>query len=180
MDNARRRRAIEWGAFFSEYGLYSSNNGQATSTSQLTAANVMYRAGSVKDVCDWTQAGEWENVVHDRLAARGARMVYVPSATVQQNQTYVFRGFMADRFRHGYRFAKARVAQRSISARLLMALATPALPMLFVLRLVRTAAPGRWWTFTRALPLTFAFLAAWTAGEAVGYLSRPRRSSVGA
>jgi hypothetical protein len=43
------------------------------------------------------------------------------------------------------------------------------LPPLLVLRVARAAAPGRWLTFLRALPATFAFLTAWSIGEAVGY-----------
>ncbi len=178
MDNAQRRRAIEWGAFFSEYGLYSSiRDRQPGDASQLTAANIMYSRHVIADVATWAQAGEWENVVHDRLAARGARMRYVPSATMRQNQTYTFFGFTNDRFKHGYAYARKRVAGRPFHTRVSLALATPVLPFLFLVRIARAAAPSRVRAFVRALPLTAAFLTAWAAGEAVGYLSSTRGQS---
>ena len=76
MDNARRQRAMDWGAFFAEYGFFSAVSRRpdppAGTTLLLTGANVGYARRTLPDVIAWTSAGAWENVVHDRLRAAGA------------------------------------------------------------------------------------------------------------
>ena len=78
-----------------------------------------------------------------------------------------------DRFEHGRDYARRRLAEEPFTNRWLMLLASPILPFLLTTRVARAAGPTRWATFLRALPATLAFLTAWSAGEAVGYLLGP-------
>jgi glycosyltransferase involved in cell wall biosynthesis len=71
MDNAQRERAVDWAAYFSEYGLFATTRSDTDGPMQLTGANVAYRRSIVDDVVAWASAGEWENVAHERLRARG-------------------------------------------------------------------------------------------------------------
>jgi hypothetical protein len=56
---------------------------------------------------------------------------------------------------------------------------TPLLPVVILSRVARAAAPTRWGAFFKALPVTLAFVTAWSVGEAVGYIRGPARSSGG-
>lgn len=179
MDNAQTRRALDWGAFFAEYGFFSAVSARPPqppgTTLLLTGANVAYSRRVLADVVTWTVAGAWENVVHDRLRQNGAVMVFEPAARVGQNLRYSFAAFCADRYRHGHDYARVRLAESAGTNRWLRIAATLALPPVLTWRVARTAVGSatRAVAFARALPFTMAFLAAWAAGEAVGYLRGP-------
>ncbi|MDQ2665198.1 MAG: glycosyltransferase [Gemmatimonadota bacterium] len=179
MDNARTERALEWGAFFAEYGFFSAVTPRPPqpegTTLLLTGANVAYARRVLGDVVAWTLDGAWENVVHDRLRAAGAKMVFDRAARVGQNLMYSLGAFCADRFQHGHDYARVRLALSPGQNRWVRIAASLALPPVLTLRVARTAIGSRTRAvaFLRALPFTFAFLAAWSAGEAVGYLRGP-------
>jgi GT2 family glycosyltransferase len=173
MDNAQRKRAVDWAAYFSEYGLFATTRSDASGAMQLTGANVGYRRSILDDVVAWASAGEWENVAHDRLRARGSSLHFVDSAPVYQNKTYDFWEFCRDRYEHGRDYARTRLVEEPDARRWLLTAATPLLPIVIVTRVARAAAPTRWRAFLRALPATLAFVAAWSVGEAVGYLRGP-------
>jgi hypothetical protein len=171
MGNAQRRRAVDWGAYFSEYGFFSEVRRDPAPGERplLTGANVAYEQAIAREVGAWARSGEWENVAHDRLGARGVAMRFARGAIVYQNKNYRFADFCVDRYEHGRDFARKRLAETPGASRWVYAAASILLPPLLVWRVARAAARGRWLTFVRALPATFAFLTAWSVGEAVGY-----------
>lgn len=182
VSNARTDRLIEWAAYFSEYGFFSPSRPEvAGAIPLLTGANVAYRRSVVGQVAAWASVGEWENVIHDRLATAGHSATFVRSAVVYQNAQYAFVDFCRDRFHHGYAYARRRLAEQPGARRLLMLAFTPLLPLLQTLRVGRAVSADSKLTFLRALPLTVAFFAAWSAGEAIGYLRGAlRRTPAGA
>ena len=172
--NAQRARAVDWGAYFAEYGFFAPGRPDGDGGAPLlTAANVAYSRRVLDAVVAWARQGEWENVAHDRLLARGSILRFARTAEIYQNDNYRFGAFCADRFRHGRDYARRRLAEEPFTNRWLMLLAAPLLPFLLTGRVARAAGPTRWTTFLRALPATFAFLTAWSVGEAVGYLLGP-------
>ena len=180
MDNAQPRRALDWGAFFAEYGFFSSVSGrreQASSgpTLSLTGANVAYSRRVLANVAAWMIDGAWENVVHDRLRANGAALLFEPDARVGQNLKYSLTAFMGDRYRHGHDYARARLAESPGANRVVRFLATPLLAPVLTWRVARSATGSRERriAFLRAVPFTLLFLGAWAAGEAAGYLRGP-------
>jgi GT2 family glycosyltransferase len=175
MDNAQRTRAIDWAAYFSEYGLYATTRSDTNGDMQLTAANVAYRRSIVDDVIAWASAGEWENVAHQRLRAQGSSLHFVNSAPVYQNKSYQFWEFCRDRYEHGLSYSRSRLVEEPHSRRWLLMVVTPLLPFLILSRVARAAAPTRWRAFVRALPATLAFVTAWSIGEAMGYLRGPAK-----
>jgi glycosyltransferase involved in cell wall biosynthesis len=179
MDNAQRKRAIDWAAYFSEYGLFATTRSDTGEGMQLTGANVAYRRSIVEDVIGWASAGEWENVAHERLRARGSSLHFVDSAPVYQNKTYEFWDFCRDRYEHGRDYARTRLVEEQHARRWLLTAVTPLLPLVIVTRVARAAAPTRWGAFLRALPATLAFVSAWSVGEAVGYLRGPAERPAG-
>jgi GT2 family glycosyltransferase len=172
MDNAQRARAIDWAAYFAEYGFFAGGTGKAAPGPEqpITGANVTYSRRVLSDVVRLAGMGEWENVAHDQLAAQGRSLRFVREATIAQNQNYHFWSFCRDRYEHGVSYARRRLVDRGGGRRLDYALGSFALPSVLLLRVARAVNPRHRWDFVRALPFTFAFLTAWSVGEAVGYL----------
>ena len=178
MDNARRSRAVDWAAYFAEYGFFSTDRPEASQgTPLLTGANVAYKRHVIADVISWAQDGEWENVAHSRLVARGSMLRFARTAAIYQNQTYSVAAFCVDRYEHGRDFARKRLVEEPGARRLFLLAVSPLLPALLTWRVARAAARGRWGTFLRALPATVLFLTAWSIGEGVGYLRGPADGS---
>lgn len=169
MDNAQRRRAVDWAAYFAEYGFFAERAEQPGQRPMLTGANVAYSRRVVDDVVAWAREGEWENVAHDRLWARGSTLQFLRTAAVYQNRSHRFLDFCRDRFVHGLDYARRRLVGEGGLRRWLYLPGTAVLPLLLTMRVGRAIGSDQRGPFLRALPLTFAFLAAWSAGEAVGY-----------
>lgn len=179
MVNAATGRLADWAAYFSDYGFYSVARPDPPpgATPLLTDANVAYRSEVVADAAAWAAAGAWENVVHDRLAARGKRLVLAREARVGHLHRYRFGAFLRNRFEHGRDYARSRLAEDPHTSRLARALTAPLLVPVLFLRIARASwreAPAAFWA---SAPLTLVLLAGWAAGEASGYLGR--RSGAG-
>lgn len=166
------RGAINAGACFAEYGFYGACRATARpgSAPSITCANVAYRRTVVRDVATWSANGDWDNVLHDRLAAGGARFGGVADAVVDENLEHRLAVFARHRFRHGLDYAARRSSALGTGRRIGLACGSPALPLLLTWRVWRSAGRAAPATFARALPFTIAFFTAWAAGEAAGYL----------
>lgn len=172
MGNAHRERLTDCGAFFSEYGFFGAGEPASARGGPplVTGANVAYHRDIVGDVAAWALNGDWENVIHDRLQASGRTFRLVPGARVRQNLHYGLAAFALDRFEHGRAFAAVRSRALPMWRRMILAAATPALPVVLARRIARAVDPVERPFFVRALPATLTFLSAWAAGEAAGYL----------
>lgn len=173
MDNAQWHRAIDWAAFFAEYGLFAEG-GKPGTQPLLTGANVAYSRRVIDEVIAWARQGEWENVAHDRLHARGSTMHFLSTAAIYQNKSYGFWSFCVDRFEHGRDYARRRLVDEGSQRRWIYIPGSCLLPGLLTLRVARALARHQRFPFLRALPFTFAFLVAWSVGEAWGYTLGPR------
>jgi GT2 family glycosyltransferase len=175
MGNAQTSRAIDWAAFFSEYGYYAPNRPSTLPGGPplVTGANVAYHRRIVSDVAQWAMNGDWENVIHGRLYGSGKRFRLVPEARLLQNLRYGLVEFCKDRFEHGRNYARTRSRDMKLPARLFFTAASAGLPFFRAAKLGAAADPAERGSFLRALPATMAFLAAWSAGEVAGYV-RPR------
>jgi hypothetical protein len=77
-----------------------------------------------------------------------------------------------ERVQYGRLFAYTRAREQSVARRLILAGATPALPLLLLTRLARRQwRNGSFSQFVRTLPALVLLLAAWSAGEAAGYVT---------
>jgi len=176
MGNARERRAVDWAAFFAEYGFFSwarPLDPSATARPLLTGANVAYAESVRARVAEWARAGLWEDVAHARLHADGKVLRFAPAARILQNKQYGVWSFCRDRYEHGRDYARVRLTEQGTAHRWLMFAATPVLGLLLTSRVARASAAQNRAAFIRALPWTLGFLSAWSMGEAVGYLRGP-------
>lgn len=176
MQNRVGSNAISWAAYLSDYGFYSySRPVSAAAVPLLTMANMAYRRRDVPRIAEWCSEGAWENVVHDRLAAEGRSLTFAPEARIIHDHRYRFGEFLKNRYEHGWDYARARLTEDPRARRLPLIAMTPVLPLVLLARIGRAAASEDRGAFLRALPLTVAFLYAWAAGEAFGYLRGPIR-----
>jgi hypothetical protein len=175
MTNARTDRAIDWAAFFAEYGFFGAEPA-AGQPSLVTGANVGYPRAVLAQVAAWAAAGMWEDVIHQRLRDAGVAITRAGNAVVAQQLRYSLSGFAHDRYWHGRDYARVRSAALGGFRRLGHVLATPLLPPLLTVRVWRATGQRTPWPFLRALPFTLAFLLAWSIGEAVGYCLGPHSS----
>jgi len=177
MANGEGLGLLAWAAYFSDYGFYSrARRDPPGAIPLLTAANIAYPRRVVADVAAWSLAGEWENVLHDRLRAQGERLVFVPGAVVYHRQRYGFGEFCRDRYEHGLEYARSRLAEHPEANRWLLLCLAPLLAGVLFLRIARAAWRERPGAFLAATPLTLLLLGCWAVGEAVGYLRGPARS----
>ncbi len=100
MENGRPERTLDWAAYFAEYGTYLAPP-PSGGPPAVTAANVAYGRSVVDDVIAAARDGNWENVAHDRLSARGRAVAFLATAAVFENQRHRFGAFCRDRFVHG-------------------------------------------------------------------------------
>lgn len=176
MANGEGLGLLAWAAYFSDYGFYSrARRDPPGTTPLLTAANIAYPRRVVADVAAWSLAGEWENVLHDRLRAQGERLAFVPDAVVYHVQRYGLVEFCRDRYEHGLEYARSRLAEHPESNRWLLLVLAPLLAGLLFLRIGRAAWRERPLLFAAAAPLTLVLLGWWAIGEAVGYGMGPAR-----
>ena len=176
MQNRKGSGAVAWAAYLSDYGFYSYARPASTApVPLLTMANLAHRRRDVARIAQWCSEGAWENVVHDRLAAEGRTLTFAPDARIIHDHAYRFSDFIRNRYEHGWDYARARLTENPTVSRLPLVAMTPVLPLVLFARIARAAAGEDRGAFVRALPLTIAFLYAWSAGEAMGYLKGPIR-----
>jgi len=174
MQNRVGSNAVAWAAYLSDYGFYSyARPATSVLVPLLTMANMAYRRRDVPRIAEWCSAGAWENVVHDRLAAEGRTLTFAPEARIIHDHSYRFAEFLKNRYEHGWDYARARLTENPKALRLPLIAMTPVLPLILLFRIAKAASGEDRGAFLRALPLTVAFLYAWAAGEAFGYLRGP-------
>lgn len=177
MDNAHPASPVDAASFYAEYGFF----GRARTTPGdgaspfVTGANVGYHRSVVGDAAAWALEGEWEGVIHHRLANRGAQIGLARDAVMAQNTRTDLRQFCVDRFGHGRTYASVRCLGWNTGRRLIAAAATPLLPVILTRRAWQHAGRLEPANFVSALPYTLAFFSAWAVGEAAGYLLIPDR-----
>ena len=138
MDNAQRERMIDWAAYFADYGFFEQEDSKRPNGPSLTCANVAYSNRVVDDVIAWSRQGEWENVIHARLNARGCAVQFLRTALVYQNKNYSFWDFCCDRFVHGRDFARRRLVDHAF-LRCLYFPGSLVLPVVLTVRIARAS-----------------------------------------
>lgn len=173
MGNAHPDRAVDAAAFFAEYGFFGTARRALGGGASpfVSGANVAYGRSVLGEAATLAAQGEWEGVIHHRLASSGATFALASAATVEQNVHHSFQAFCLDRFRHGRAYGRIRGQAWGVGKRGIGAGASVLLPLLMTARAWRFSGSDQPMVFLRAMPYTLAFCAAWAAGEAAGYLN---------
>ncbi len=146
----------------------------------LPGNNCSYKRAALAGLQEEMTDGFWETFVHRKIRSRGDRLLCDPAIRAYYVGPASGTSFFRFRLVHGRRFAARRVRGLSGGQRMMRALASPVVPLLMLWRI----AVGVWKKrrhrarFLVCVPFLTAFLAAWSAGEFLGYALGPEARSL--
>jgi GT2 family glycosyltransferase len=178
VDNGNPSELVGWASYFCEFSQWmprAANTGSTTMVEIPTCCLSLKRWVFERygPFLEGTYCSD--TAFHWKLGRHGYRPLFVPRMRVSHlNISRLGAYFRKQRF-HGTSFARVRVAEQRFSTgrRAAYLLISPVLPFLLFSRVVGRALRNRVYLrqLLRASPLVFAGLAAWSAGELIGYWS---------
>lgn len=176
VENGLRSRAVDWALYFVEYGFYMPPMA-AGPAPRLSGLNIAYDRELLRSCREVWRESLQENEINDALRTQGHALHLAPDAVVESFLPMSL-GYAMGHLRDGGRhFARYRASRCSRTMRLVWALASPLVPVVLFLRLVRGVASrrlARLGPLIRALPFLALVLGAWGWGEATGYIAGGR------
>ena len=165
------RRLLDWAAYLSDYWRFMLPIGRGHS-SRLPGNNVPYTRDVIDELLAITaDNGLQEAFVHERWHVDGKSLLAEPAAVVRNEHRWGIRDVTCVPFHHGRAFGGQRAQNWSVPRRAVFAVASAALPVLHVIRIVqrvRNRGTGGV-PVLRALPWLGVFGVSWAAGECLGY-----------
>jgi GT2 family glycosyltransferase len=167
--NVADRRVRDWAAFLCEYSEHMEP-APGGAVPSLPGMNVSYSREAVAAMGDFLRRGMWETWLHPHLVACGFQLYCDPAAVVGHDKDFGVREFLGQRYHYARAYAGMRNAELGWK-RALYCLGSPLLVPLVSYRIARNVLRRRRHRreLLLAAPLVFRYIAAWTAGEAVGY-----------
>jgi hypothetical protein len=166
-------RPLNWAVYYCDFGRYQNPLPSGTAAF-ASDANVSYKRAALEAVRPvWADAFR-EVVVNGALTARGQHLALSPRIVVHQHRSdLAFGPALRERFIWARSYALTRSASLSRPRQLVLALLSPALPVVLIGRMAGTARQrGRHFgKFLSSVPLIAALLVSWAAGEGAGYLA---------
>ena len=170
IENAATETQVDWAAFLCEYSgcLPPLEGGQSD---WLPGNNIVYKKALLEKYKSVIDQGKWENHLHDAMKADGVELIMLPDLIVDHKMHYTFNLYMSQRYLYARSYAGGRVEGKSLPVRMAYGLAGFALPPLMFFRTIsRIRSKGRHLDkLTPSLPMLFAFVFSWGAGEIMGY-----------
>lgn len=164
--------------FLLRYSAYAPPQ-RAREVTDIAADNAIYRRADIMEHADLLAKGFWEPSFHRRFAAAGRTLCMDPSMKVFYRGREQPGAFAAQRMQHGREYGESRSAELPLLQRIGLLLASPLVPFIIAIRVIRRAL--RTGAYARALllasPFLAWFIASWSIGEFSGYLNaidRPR------
>jgi glycosyltransferase involved in cell wall biosynthesis len=146
----------------------------------LAGDNCSYKRAALDELRAEMAEGFWETFTHQAMRRRGERLLCDPSILMYYAGPLAGLSFLRTRLAHGRYFAARRARALSRLERFLRAAAFPIVPFLMLGRV-----GARVWRarrhralFLLCAPLLMIFLAAWSAGEFLGYLLGPPKEQI--
>jgi hypothetical protein len=140
----------------------------------VSDVNIGYKRRALDQTAALWRVRYHETTVHWALQRAGETLYLTPELVVHQHRDHLrVRSLIAERFAWGRLFAYTRAREAGPLGRALRAGLAPVLPIALLARHARLQ-----WTkrvslgpFLRASPAVVLLLAAWSVGEAVGYIT---------
>lgn len=158
---------VEWAIYFCEYGRYRGP-GIAGPTDALSGVNVAYRRSVLDDGRSLWKTAFYESDLHAEFAKHGSHMILVPEAQVWAALQMTLREASSHLFHGANRFGRHRGRSLSVGMVAARALAFPLTALVLWFRAARRNFSLR---ALLSFPVTLWLFAAWSAGEASGYLA---------
>jgi len=167
-------------AYLFEYGAFNPPIAAGDTQGDLPGNNVAYRRCALTDTCADILATEGFNkpLLHERIRARGGRLVIRPEMRVHHITHYAFVAFGVRRFYYGRCFGAVRVRRARPAKKVLYRVFAPSVaPMLMARHLRRAAShPGNRHLLPGAALALCGVCAFWGVGEWLGCWFGPGRS----
>jgi hypothetical protein len=170
-ENSDDSGALGWAIFLQRYQPLARPQ-EARIVQEIAADNAIYRRELLLNHADLLDDGFWEPEFHARFRRAGLTLALDPALVVIHANRYGTLQFFAQRLAHGTHFGLARGRAMSPGKRLLLLLASPLLPLVFLCKILAAARrhPRSRMHLVPSLPWLAFFLTAWGLGEARGYL----------
>jgi glycosyltransferase involved in cell wall biosynthesis len=169
------RTMRDWAGYLSDYSPFMLPF-VPDDTPRLAGSNLSYPRAVVRELLAATASdGLQEAFLHGRWHAEGKRLRAEPAIVVRNEHRWKLRELVVVPFFHGRAYGGQRASEWTRARRVMFALASAALPLLHVARVVRRvrARHRRDVPIVRALPFIGLYGSAWGAGEFVGYVAGP-------
>ena len=169
VENAATETLVDRAAFLCEYHQLLPPL-PAGEVAGLAGNNVVYRrAVLLRAEAAW-RAGRWEDHLQAELRRQGVRLIQHPEIVVGHRMPYTVGGYLSQRFLYSRAYAGLRAAGMGGAGRVAYGAAALALPLVLLVRIVRTllAKGGHGRDVVLGLPLFVLFTAAWGLGEVAG------------
>jgi len=168
-----RDTALAWAVYLNDFGRFQPPFPSGPQT-WVTDINLCYKRAALEATRQLWGERFHETTVHWELQRRGAGLYLSPGPVVEQRREgLTLASLLEERLEWGRLFGYTRAREHPGLARLAFTLMTPALPLLLFARITRRqlglASRG---AFLRAAPALLLLLIAWSAGEALGYVTR--------
>lgn len=170
IDNAIDR-PMNWALYYCDFGRFGSPL-SARNAEYVSDINVSYKREAIQCVRDIWQEAYHETTVHWAMRDRGIVLRLDPALKVYQHRPQIsLAEAVGQRAEWGRIFAETRVAEIGFGKRVFLAVFSPLLPILLLLRIFKhMLRQGRTvGQIATALPIAFCLLAGWSWGELMGY-----------
>ncbi len=170
VENAANQSSLDWAVYFYDYGKYMPPC-QTRITDALSGMNVSYKREILEQARENYADGFYETFVNEELKRRGHELYFAPSAIVYHRKNYEFKKVVSQFYHQARSFAARRAANLPFSERLFFIIASPALPILLLIRIIlRTINKSRRFKeLVISLPYLIVLTSVWAFGEFSGY-----------
>ena len=171
IENDESAGLVSWAVYFCRYSPYMLPFPEVE-VNDFAGDNASYKRAALDRFRDARRNGFWELSIHNEMRKAGLDLLLTPNILVYHQKSFTLAGFMSQRFCHGRQFGSERAASISLVKRLMYIVASPLIPLVFLLRITRRVF-GRGKhvkEYFLSLPILVLFLLSWATGEVTGYL----------
>jgi hypothetical protein len=172
VEPGRLKSHSAWAAYFCDYGAFLPPLPPSTA-SAVAGNNLLLRRSALSQAPAYATPQFWKTLFVHSLATQGVRSLNAPELVIRYDKNLPGRVWLRRRFDNGRCFAAmVELIHASEGRRLARVLATPLVPLILLVRLLRDSWPrGRYRAeLVGALPWIVSGLAAWAAGECTGLI----------
>ncbi|MGE3956201.1 MAG: hypothetical protein AB7H96_05730 [Vicinamibacterales bacterium] len=160
-----------WAVYFCDFGRFGLPF-EPGPRAWVSDINIAYKRRALEQTAHLWKERYHETTVNWALAREGEVLFLSPEPVVDQlREPLAFGGMLRERIAWGRLFAATRAEEAPLVRRLALVLGTPLLPLVLLARHARLQLPRRPGTFLASAPLLVVLLIAWSAGEALGYIT---------
>ncbi len=171
IESVKSASMVDWAVYFCRYSQYMLPFDRSF-VREIAGDNASYKREHIDRCRHAWRNGFWEPAVHSELRKAGLQLLLTPSVVVSHKRSFGLFGFVTQRFWHGMQFGRERASRLPWPRRALYIALSPAIPLIFLVRIARQVIGKRRHRskLILSLPLLVLFLLAWSCGELLGYL----------